>query len=192
MSIETRHYGAEDGAPSSQDSVITFSHDDGEATFLRIYQAHSPSVYGLASGICGPKLAADVTQEVFLQFWQHPGRFDPERGSLRTLLLTMAHYKSVDLIRTENNRRAREHKSAPSAILQIDIEGGALEKERFTSLSEALKELPKPRREAIETAFWGQSSYRETAAVLGQAEGTTKSQIRAGLAQLRLILGEES
>jgi RNA polymerase sigma factor (sigma-70 family) len=158
-----------------------------ERVFKDLYDEHGPGVFRMALRLCGPKLAADVTQEVFLQFWRFPERFDPTRGTLRSLLLTMAHHKSVDLVRTESARRLREQQSTTAESTDGAIES-VLESARFTRLAEELAKLPEEQREAIVTTFYGDCSYREAAVVLGDPEGTVKSRIRAGLAQLRISL----
>jgi RNA polymerase sigma-70 factor (ECF subfamily) len=164
-----------------------FGDIQAETAFRNLYHEHGPGVFRMASRLCGPRLAADVTQEVFLQFWRSPERFDPTRGSLRSLLVTMAHHKSIDLVRTENARRRRELRSTTEDSTDIAMEG-VLEGDRIARLTEELSKLPQEQREAIVITFYGHCSYREAAVVLGHPEGTVKSRIRAGLTQLRISL----
>src|SRR4051794_15413440 len=87
-----------------------------ELALAEVYDRFSPLVYGLARRVIGDARAAeDVTQEVFLQLWQDPGRFDARRGSLRTFLGTLAHRRSVDLIRHEEAHRRRADRNATEA-----------------------------------------------------------------------------
>jgi RNA polymerase sigma-70 factor (ECF subfamily) len=144
----------------------------------------------MAAGICGRDQAADVTQEVFLQLWCQPERFDPARGTLRTLLLTMAHHRAIDLLRAGAARQAREREHAPGDFVQPDVGSDLLAEEHATRVTRALLQLPMERRDAIVTAYYGQCTYGEAAAVLGQPEGTIKARIRAGLRQLREALGD--
>src|SRR5688500_5867620 len=57
-------------------------------------------------------LAEEVVQEGFLRLWNDPERFDPARGALRSYVLAQVHGRSVDLIRAESARRAREERDA--------------------------------------------------------------------------------
>ena len=100
---EVRHAGGST-QNALDEGVGLFGGNQAETVFKDVYDEHGPGVFRMASKICGPRLAADVTQEVFLQFWRCPERFDLTRGTLRSLLLTMAHHRSVDLVRAENAR----------------------------------------------------------------------------------------
>jgi RNA polymerase sigma-70 factor, ECF subfamily len=159
--------------------------DDEGTDFERCYREHSGRVHKLAQRLCGPRLAADVTQEVFLSLWRHPQRFDPARGSMRSLLLTATHHKAVDLIRSESARDLRERRSAPPETALVDVEARVLENERASRIAQAVHALPKLQRDAVTTVFYGQHTYREAAVVLNQPVGTTKGRIRAALWQLR-------
>ncbi|MBT8198392.1 MAG: sigma-70 family RNA polymerase sigma factor, partial [Acidimicrobiia bacterium] len=77
------------------------------------YNRHGSAVFALARRIVRSReLAEEVTQEVFLRLWHKPQRFDPERGKLRSFLLSDTHGRSIDMIRAEGARRAREEKDA--------------------------------------------------------------------------------
>lgn len=166
---------------------------DAAAAVATAYHQHHRAVYGLAARLCGPSAAEDVTQEVFLQFWRAPERYRPERGSLRTFLLTMAHNRSVDVLRSTESRRRREGCSAIGAeATSADVEGQIEEFDDNRHIRLALDRLPPREKEAIVTAFYGSCTYREAAVVLSASEGTTKSRIRSGLRRLALTLEESA
>jgi RNA polymerase sigma-70 factor (ECF subfamily) len=154
------------------------------------YRRHAGAAFGLALRILNTRtLAEDVVQEVFLRLWNEPEKFDPERGSLRSFLLAQTHGRSVDLVRAESSRRAREERDARrrpdvSYDLEREVEHITLAEHVRT----ALGELQQSERAAIELAYFGGHSYREVAELLGEPEGTVKSRIRAGLAHLRTSL----
>lgn len=60
------------------------------------------------------------------------------------------------------------------------------EQERI--LRHALQELTPGERQAIETAFFSEQTYSETASTLNQPLGTVKTRIRSGLGKLRQLL----
>jgi RNA polymerase sigma-70 factor (ECF subfamily) len=60
------------------------------------YDAHSPVVYGLALKITGdPAEAAEITQDVFVDLWERPFAFDPDRGSLSGWLASLTLHRAV-------------------------------------------------------------------------------------------------
>jgi RNA polymerase sigma-70 factor (ECF subfamily) len=135
-------------------------------------------------------LAEEVVQEVILRLWNQPERYDSERGSLRSYLLSITHGRSIDLVRADGARRDRERREA-----RVTAEGGYdLEREVWDlSLAEHIREavlsLPGEERQAIELAYFGGHTYREVASLLEEPEGTIKSRIRSGLKRMHSILG---
>jgi RNA polymerase sigma-70 factor (ECF subfamily) len=172
------------------DLEIPLPRDD--QLFGPLYRGHIQAVYRLANSLCGSKLASDVTQEVFLQLWLRPENFDPSKGSLRALLLTMAHHKSVDMIRSESARYGREGRTDPNDWVMFEPDESWQRDETARRVRVALNDLPSNQREAVVAAFYGQCSYRDAAVVLGQPEGTTKARIRAGLSHMRRALSDSS
>ena len=81
---------------------------DQEA-LAEVYRRNAGPVFGLARRVLGDAaVAEEVVQEVFLRLWHEPGRYDPERGSLRTFLLSQVHSRAVDMLRSDTARRQRE------------------------------------------------------------------------------------
>jgi len=155
------------------------------------YQEHGAAVYGLAARLCGPSAAEDVTQEVFLQVWRNPERYTPERGSLRTFLLTMAHHRAIDALRSTESRRRREDRSTHgSDDVLVGVEEQIADSDENEQIWLAVDTLPPQEREAIVTAFYGECTYREAAIILSVSEGTTKSRIRSALRRLAMALDE--
>ena len=160
------------------------------SALAEIYRRHSGVVFGLARRILGNQAAAEeVVQEVFLRLWRNPERYDPERGALRSYLLSNAHGRAVDLLRAGVSRRKREERdavAAPEESYDLDLQVWDL------ALAEqvrgAMQALHPGERAALELAYFGGRTYREVAAQLGEAEGTVKSRIRSGLKRLRANL----
>jgi RNA polymerase sigma-70 factor (ECF subfamily) len=133
-------------------------------------------------------LAEDVAQETFLRFWNEPEKYDPERGSLRTFLLTIAHRRAVDVVRSEVARSRREER--PPDPHHYDVADEAWARVLSETVRQALDELPEGEREAIALAYLGGLTYVEVAKHLGQPEGTVKSRIRSGMRKLSVLLAE--
>ncbi len=84
--------------------------DEWFQQFTDIFQQHRRLVFVTARRICGEELAVDVTQDVFFKLWRAPQQFDAMRGSMRSLLVTMARGTAIDVLRQNTARRAREER----------------------------------------------------------------------------------
>jgi RNA polymerase sigma-70 factor, ECF subfamily len=158
-----------------------------QPALAEVYRRHAGAVFGLARRLLlDAALAEEVVQEVFLRLWDHPDRFDPERGSLRSYLLAQTHGRAVDLLRAESSRREREAKDARrTAEGGYDLEHEVMDLAMAERVREAMAGLGESERKAIELAYLGGYTYREVANLLGEPEGTVKSRIRSGLKKMR-------
>lgn len=154
-----------------------------QAALAEVYRRHAGAVYGLARRVLqNNQVAEEIVQEIFLRLWSAPERFDPERGSLRSFLLTQTHGRSVDFLRSDSSRRLREEREArQTAESGYDIEHEVWDLAVADQLRVVVSDLPLQERQAIELAYFGGHTYREVATILAEPEGTIKGRIRSGL-----------
>jgi RNA polymerase sigma-70 factor, ECF subfamily len=166
--------------------VVAISRYDQD-TLAEAYRRHAGAVFGLARRLLNDAaFAEEIVQEVFLRLWNHPAKFDPGRGSLRSYLLAQCHGRSVDLLRSETSRRRREENDLRrTAEGDYDLEREVWDLALADHVREALDTLPEGERQAIRLAYLGGHTYREVAVMLDEPEGTVKSRIRSGLKRLR-------
>ena len=166
-----------------------------QGSFARLYDMLSPRVFGLILRVLVDRSQSEeVLQEVFLEIWQSAARFAPNKGQGRSWVFTIAHRRAVDRVRsaqasTDRDVRAgfRDMGVAFDGVaeeVELRIEGGRV--------SEALKTLPDPQREAITLAYFGGYSQSEIAALVGAPLGTIKTRMRDGLSRLRVEMGVAS
>jgi RNA polymerase sigma-70 factor, ECF subfamily len=169
--------------------VIAIARYQSEA-LAEAYRRHAGAVFGLAKRLIGDAtVAEEVVQEVFLRLWNQADRFDPERGSLRSFLLTQTHGRSVDVLRSDIARRRREDNDArATALAGYGLDHEVWDMATAERVRNALGHLPDEERQAIELAYYGGHTYRAVADMLGAPEGTVKSRIRTGLKRLRVEL----
>jgi len=153
-----------------------------------------PAVYGAALRVLGEWTAAqDVAQDVFVELWAHPDRYNPAAGSLRTYLTVLARHRAVDLVRSELRRIARQernHRLTPQQELRSpgdEVEAA----EAAGVVRAAVRLLPDSQRQVVELAYFGGLSYREVAQAVGIPEGTAKSRLRLALAKLESALDRQ-
>ncbi|GAA5070077.1 RNA polymerase sigma-70 factor (ECF subfamily) [Thermocatellispora tengchongensis] len=165
-----------------------------EAAFERVYGMLAPAVYGLARRVLrDPAQAEEVAQEVLVEVWRTASRYDPGRGSALSWVMTMAHHRAVDRVRSvqaaiDRDTRAahREHRVAYDEVAEAVTT--RLEGERARRCLDGLTEL---QRRSVELAFYGGYSYPEVAGLLKIPLGTVKTRMRDGLVRLRDCMGVE-
>jgi RNA polymerase sigma-70 factor, ECF subfamily len=163
-----------------------------QAAFATVYDRCAAQVYGLVRRVVrDPAQSEEVTQEVMLEVWRTASRFDPYRGSATAWLMTMAHRRAVDRVRSGLAAAQRE---ARAAVAETDYDVVAeevetrLDAQRVRRCLETLTEL---QRESVTLAYYGGYTYREVAGLLGVAVGTVKTRMRDGLIRLRDCVGAE-
>jgi RNA polymerase sigma-70 factor, ECF subfamily len=175
---------------TADDSLVAAVVAGEQAALAEIYRRYAGAVWAVARRVCNDRvLAEDVSQTVFVDLWQRPGRFDPTRGRLRPWLVAQAHARAVDAVRSETARARRQEREgllAPPAgpDVEAEVHVAAL----TDDVRKAVESLDPSEREAIMLSYFGGHSYRETAALLGTPEGTVKTRIRRGLMGLRRAL----
>src|SRR3546814_4753086 len=80
-----------------------------ESAFGQLYDATAARVHGLVLRVVrDPAQAEEVTQEAYLEVWRTASRFDPERGSPLSWLMTIAHRRAVDRVRSAEASSRRD------------------------------------------------------------------------------------
>ncbi len=163
-----------------------------EDAFAVLYDATVARVHGVILRVLrAPDLAAEVTQEVYVEIWRQSGRYRPDRGSVLTWMCTIAHRRAVDRVRSTSSETARDTayatlENAPAFDHVWDAVERKLDTERVRQAMVSLTEI---QREAITLAYFGGYSQSQVAQLLQLPLGTVKSRIRDGLIGLRDALG---
>jgi len=185
--------GASSDEASALAALLRRSARGDADSFARLYDVTSARVYGLVLRVVrDPSQAAEVTQDCYLQVWQQSTRFDAERGSVLSWMLTMAHRRAVDRVRSAQAATERESRYAVREPREARDVGetvvDVLEAER---VRKALGTLTSIQREAIELAYLGGYTHTEVARFLDIPLGTAKTRLRDGLIRLRDSFGGE-
>jgi len=189
------HPGTPAGAgpePTALAELLQRSARGDRAAFAELYDATAARVHGLSLRVVrDPAQAEEVTQEAFLEIWRTASRYDVGRGSAVSWLLTIAHRKAVDRVRSAeaSSRRESTYHHRNQTVdhdATADAATASLEARRVRTALGALTDM---QREAIELAYFGGYTHTEVATLLDLPVGTAKTRIRDGLIRLRDTIG---
>lgn len=172
---------------TSDDQTLMNRLLDRDATaLLEIYDRHSQLVFTVACHVVhNRQTAEDISQEVFLQLWNEPQSYNPERGILRTWLTVITRHRAIDY-----NRKHREEENLDYQNLPVDpsTNCGAYDWVDLDKVRALLQRLPIEQREVFELAYFGGLTHTEITERTGYPLGTVKSRIRLVLKNMRQTL----
>lgn len=160
--------------------------------FAAFYDSTRARVYGLVTRVLrDPGYSEETTQEVYLQVWRSADNYDPAAGSALSWLMTLAHRRAVDRVRTEQAASTRESRyGAMTVETASDHVSDAVilndERRQVTVCLDGLTEL---QRECIQMAYYDGLTYVQVSEKLAANLATVKSRMRDALRGLRNCLG---
>jgi RNA polymerase sigma-70 factor (ECF subfamily) len=132
--------------------------------------------------------AEDAVQEIFTDLWRSAGRFDPQQGSEKVFVATIARRRLIDRM------RRGAHQPGGEPVESLDVIGWAepgtraevcVEAERA---ARAVARLRPDQQKVLELGILGGLTHSEIAAAIGMPLGTVKTNMRRGLLQVREML----
>ncbi|MCW8096511.1 sigma-70 family RNA polymerase sigma factor [Streptomyces tauricus] len=189
---EAVHIGKNPSAePDLQDLMGSVALGDQQA-FAGLYDVVAGPVIGVVRGVLRDQAQSEeVAQEVLVEVWRSAARYRRERGSVINWVLTLAHQRAVDRVRSVEASAAREHRAAlldhaPEYDEVTEQVEARLEREQVRRCLRTLTEL---QRQSVTLAYYRGLTYREVAESLALPLGTVKTRLRDGLIRLRDCLG---
>lgn len=184
--------GARDDEAARLGSLLRRIASADAPAFAEFYDLTGARVYGLVLRLLrDPGYAEETTQEVYLQVWKSASTFDPGRGSPLSWLMTLAHRRAVDRVRSEQSHTDRElvYESTNRTDEFDEVTEEVTRRAERRAVLECLQRLTEIQRQSVTLAYYGGRTYREVATELGVAVPTVKTRIRDGLSRLRGCLG---
>ncbi len=160
--------------------------------FAGFYDHTRARVYGLITRVLRDSgYSEETTQEVYLEVWRTADAYDPAKGSALSWLMTMAHRRAIDRVRSEQSAGQRESRYGAATVerpadLVADSAIAADERRRVAACLDSLTDV---QRQCIEMAYYGGLTYTEVSRQLSANLSTIKSRMRDALRGLRGCLG---
>jgi RNA polymerase sigma-70 factor (ECF subfamily) len=181
-------------SPQEEEALLAARIAAGDEEALQeLHRRYAPLVFHLACKSLDRAAAEEITQEVFLAVWRKAGSHDPDRGAVKTWLLSIAHHRILDELRA---RQRRPPDSGPATMDDLDLAAQdplpdeALWREyQRQTIAQALAALPEPQRKALQLAYFSDLTQEKVAEALNLPLGTVKTRIRSGLRSLFTRLG---
>lgn len=169
----------------------------------RLYEKYQRKVYSVVLRIVKTEEdAREILQDVFLQVWQKANLFEANRGTFSAWLVTLAHNKAINLLRSRRAKKTaleikHDLEQFSELITEKTIESRTaldyqVESDEREHLLALLELIPIEQKTALVMAYYGGYSQSEIAKALGQPLGTIKTRMRQGMIRLHQLIGENS
>ncbi|WP_221350610.1 sigma-70 family RNA polymerase sigma factor [Streptomyces beigongshangae] len=189
---EPVHIGRHPSARPDLEKLLAEVAGGDQEAFAVVYDATVSPVLGIARSVLrNHAQSEEVAQDVLVEVWRTAARYRPDRGSAINWILTLAHRRAVDRVRSVEASVAREHKAAlldhtPEYDEVTEQVEARFEREQVKRCLRTLTDL---QRQSVTLAYYRGLTYREVAELLALPLGTVKTRLRDGLIRLRDCLG---
>lgn len=177
----------DDGLPEETRALHAIADGDPDALGV-LFDLLGGRVFAVVKAVLrDPAQSEEVTQEVMLDVWRTAGRFNVRQGSATGWVLTIAHRRAVDRVRSEQSSRDRTHavgvrgQDRPFDEVAEQVEHS----DERAELTNALGVLTDVQRQAVELAYYQGMTYRQVAERLDVPVGTVKTRMRDAVGRLR-------
>ncbi len=160
--------------------------------FAEFYDQTRARVYGLVTRVLrDPGYSEETTQDIYLQVWRNAADYNPSAGTPLSWLMTVAHRRAVDRVRSEQAATDRESRYGAATVeLPVDeVTDGILSREEHRQVTACLDSLTDRQRECIQLAYYEGLTYVQVSTRLSANLATIKSRMRDAIRGLRNCLG---
>jgi len=160
--------------------------------FATFYDQTRARVFGLVTRVLrDPGYSEETTQDIYLQVWRTADAYNPAAGTPLSWLMTIAHRRAVDRVRSEQAAGQRESRygaanvEPPSDLVAESV----ISNDERRQVADCLGSLTDTQREAIQLAYYDGLTYVQVSERLSANLATIKSRMRDAIRGLRRCLG---
>jgi RNA polymerase sigma-70 factor, ECF subfamily len=174
------------------DALLRKVADQDVDAFAAFYDQTRARVFGLVTRVLrDPGYSEETTQDVYLQVWRSASGYDPSMGTPLSWLMTLAHRRAVDRVRSEQAAATRDSRYGVANLEPPadSVSDSVILREERRQVAECLDALTDLQRECIELAYYEGLTYVQVSQRLSANLATIKSRMRDGIRGLRRCLG---
>jgi RNA polymerase sigma-70 factor (ECF subfamily) len=180
------------GVTADLDALLRRVAQQDVEAFAAFYDNTRARVFGLVLRVLrDPGYSEETTQDVYLQVWRSAAGYNPAAGTPLAWLMTLAHRRAVDRVRSEQSGSQRESRyGAANVELPADrVAEAVIQLDEQRQVTECLETLTDAQRECIQLAYYQGLTYVQVSERLAANLATIKSRMRDGIRGLRKCLG---
>lgn len=160
--------------------------------FAAFYDLTRARVFGLVTRVLRDTGYSEETlQEIYLQVWRSADSYDPTAGSPLAWLMTLAHRRAVDRVRSEQAASQRESRygAANVDVPSDSVADSIISDDERRQVTDCLGSLTDAQRQCIQLAYYDGLTYAQVSERLSANLATIKSRMRDAIRGLRKCLG---
>lgn len=176
------------------EAVIAAIGNREELAMNTVINKYSRLLWSIASAVLknvgDDRDVEEVVADAFIFLWEHPGKFDPRRGSLKSLLCIVARSRAIDRYR-DLTRRATVPLEETVLADSFGMQEQLMQEETRRELLAAVKALGEPGREILVRRYYYNQKPREIALALGLTVKQVDNSLYRSKCLLRQALAAE-
>ncbi len=160
--------------------------------FATFYDQTRARVFGLVTRVLrDPGYSEETTQDIYLQVWRSADTYNPAAGSPLSWLMTIAHRRAVDRVRSEQSASQRDARYGAANVEPPSdhVADSVIRSDERRQVTDCLGSLTDTQREAIQLAYYDGLTYVQVSERLSANLATIKSRMRDAIRGLRRCLG---
>ena len=156
-----------------------------EDTFQELFQTYAKLLWAVAGGVLSNCAGAEqdieeCVSDAFIELWNHPEKYDPSRGSIKSYLCRITKNKAIDIWR----RKSKDNIISLYDYVETPTEDDSFDIPDYSQLYEAVRELPEPTREIVIRRYFHDEKPGKIAKRLGLPKKEIENRLYRGKKEL--------